>query len=315
MTFLNAIEEFNKWRSLKVKRIDGYDLDLRQFSIFLRNPELEDINDKHIVEWLTLYKNAGFSQNTLIKKAEALRKFFEYYRRSGFDVIDPWLIPLPKKVYPIPRVATEEDYKKLLSAIPDKVKSNCYQNIRNRLLINLIWETGMRIGEAVALNLDDLDFRSKTVIIRTEKSKGMRPFRQIPWHKDTEKSLPVWLKLREKITQKIILEDSNALFIGIKGGYRGHGARGKRLASSAAGEVFRKLSNKAGMEQPVNAHSLRHHMGHNLAMNHADNSVISETLGHASIQSSYQYTMLHNVNLVSTLRKIFTRKGAEKVKR
>jgi len=297
MLFSEAIEKYKKWRGFKVveKSLNGHYLSLRHFCIFLRNPEIEDIKLEQILEWLYLLKEMGFDANTLEKKAIALKKFFEFYRRQGCAVLDHWLVPMPKKEYAMPRVAAEEDYKKLLAVIPRN--SGCYWHVRNLALITMLWDSGARVGEIVRLDIPHLDLEQNRAVIKTEKSRGLRPFRELFWQPETTGHIQQWLGRRERLVKGIVLEEPEALFIGVKGGFFGRGARGKRLASCAAGEVFRKYSNRAGLPQPLNAHSLRHHLGHELAKKGANNSVISSILGHSSLQSSYRYTAFFDKEL------------------
>ncbi|HCC60371.1 MAG: hypothetical protein A2402_01735 [Candidatus Staskawiczbacteria bacterium RIFOXYC1_FULL_37_43] len=297
MKLYDGIKQFNQWRALKVKRIDGYDLDLRQFCIFVGNKEIEDVTIQEIVAWLGWYKKLDFAAWTVLKKAMALRKFFEYYGRMKFDVVDYWLIPMPRKEFTMPRVCTEQTYRQLLSVIPKK--STTYYHLRNRCLINLVWDTGARLGEIVALNTGDLDLKNHSIVIKTEKSRGMRPFRKIPYGKESAVSMRKWMRKRTEIAKERDLPQPEALFIGLKGG---SGIAGRRLAMCAAGEIFRKYSNKAGLPY-VNAHSLRHHFGTDLAKRGFNNSLISEALGHSQLSSSFQYTQVNNEDLEFALRK------------
>ncbi len=294
MKLYDAIKQFNQWRALKVKRIDGYDLDLRQFCIFVGNKDIEDITIQEVVAWLGWYKKLDFASWTVLKKAMALRKLFEYYGRMKFDVVDYWLIPMPKKEFAMPRICTETNYRKLLAVIPKKSKA--YYHLRNRCLINLLWDTGARLGEVTALNVGDVDQKNHSIIIKTEKSRGMRPFRKIPYGKESAVSMKKWVRCRTQIAKDYKLPEPDALFVGLKA------TGGKRLATCAAGEIFRKYSNKAGIPY-VNAHSLRHHFGTDMAIRGFNNSLISEALGHAQLSSSFQYTQIRNEDLESALRK------------
>jgi len=292
MLLQEAISEFNGWRKIKVKRIDGYDLDLRQFCIFVKNKNIEDINIQEVTEWLSWYKKLGFEPWTVIKKAMALRKFFEYFGRLKYDVIDHWLIPIPAKEYNMAKVCTEHDYRTLLSVVPTR---NCpYNHIRNRCIIMLVWDTGIRIGEACSLNLSDVDQETREISVKTEKSRGMRPFRKIPYSDSTAEAMDKWIAVRKRVAN-----GTDALFVGIKTKY---GLKCVRLASSAAGEIFRKYSVKAGLGY-INPHSLRHHFGTELAKRGLNNSVISEAMGHAQLSSSFRYTQINNQELSDILRK------------
>ena len=208
--------------------------------------------------------------------------------------MDPYIIPMSKPKFVMPRVCDEKSYRKLIAVIPKDTKA--YFHIRNLCLINMVWETGARLGEITALNVSDLDFEKKEVTIKTEKSRGVYPFRKIPWGKETEQSLPRWIKRRAHIVLDVEIEEPDALFFGLKQ------TGGKRLATASAGEIFRKYSNKAGLPI-INAHSLRHHFGHSLSERKLNNSVISAALGHSSLQSSYRYTMLNSRELSRVLKR------------
>lgn len=294
MRFKEAILLFNQWRKLKVKNNDGADSDLKNFAMFMHNCDIEEIKLKDVLEYLNYYPEFEFERATLIKKEVHIRKFFEFYKRQNYDVLDPWLIPASKPKFVMPRVCDEASYRQLIAAIP--TDTTAYFHIRNLCLINIIWETGARLGEIVALNVSDLDFEKKEIIIKTEKSRGVFPFRKIPWGKETDKSLPRWIKRRAHLVLEDKLEDPDALFIGLKQ------TGGKRLALCAAGEIFRKYSNKAGLKV-INAHSMRHHFGHELSERGLNNSEISSALGHSSLGSSYRYTLLNSNELVKTLRR------------
>ncbi|UCG55016.1 MAG: site-specific integrase, partial [Dehalococcoidia bacterium] len=170
MQFKEALTQFNQWRGLKVGKgtLTGYDLSLRYFCMFTRNPDIEQIKVGHILEWLHYLREMGFDIMTIEKKVIALRKFLEFFRRQGFGVLDPWLVPLPPKKFKMPRVASLEDYKKLLSAIPEK--SEYYYHIRNRAIVKMLWDSGARIGELISLNMPDLDLDRYRAVIRTEKT-------------------------------------------------------------------------------------------------------------------------------------------------
>ena len=302
MNFNDAIKVFNANRGLRVKggQVNGQDRELRNFAVFMRNCEIETVTDEHIVEWINLFKTLGYTTNTLIKKEEALIQFYKFFKRKGLDVVDPFLIPLTDKEYVKPRVCTDEKYRQLLEVLP--VGTDGFK-LRNRVMISLMWNTGMRIGECIALDISSIDIEKKLVTIKTEKSKGVRPFRTIPYDildNEVVEVLPKWLEKRKELLESIKLEEPEALFFGVKS----TNARGKRLALQAMGEIFAKTSRRAGMEREeyVNAHSLRHHFGHALAIKGMNNSVISEAMGHASLSSSFRYTQLESGDLTNLLR-------------
>jgi site-specific recombinase XerD len=302
MKFLEAIKGFNYWRGLQVKKgtLDGYDLSLRYFSMFINHMDIEMVKIEDILNWLYKLKEIGLTDSTLGKKAVALRKIFEYFKNRGLNVLDFHLIPQIEERTVAPRVADEEAFKKILSVIPEDTK--LYWEIRNRCLFTLHWDLGARIGEMVGINLKDLNLEKNEVVIYTEKSHGNYPYRKLPFYDEAKSNLVRWLEARERLSKEADI-DPEALYVGIKGGFKGLGIKGKRLAACAASEIYRKYSNKAGLPYYLNSHSVRHHKGVEMAINGADNSVISSALGHASLQSSYPYTRLYGDQLSDAIKK------------
>lgn len=292
MDIITALDKYIEWRNLKRKSrtVNGDISHLTHFFIFLRNLEMsvEDISLNDCMGWLGILRKLWFDDNTVIKKAIAIKKFFEFLEDCNFNVVNPRLIPVPRKVYRFPRVAEEQEYKKILSVIPD----DSYAHIRNRAIIMMLWDTGARNGEILSLNLEYIDTERMAAKIHTEKSRGVIPFREIFWKQETNEALKRWLTERAKLEKKIELKDPDAVFIGIKGGHVNCPGKGRRLQVNFASEILRKYSNKAGLEIPLNPHSCRHHFGRELAQKEKNAFIISSLMGHARVESSYPYTML-----------------------
>jgi site-specific recombinase XerD len=305
MSFAEAIEKFTKWRVFKVKEATtkGYDLILKQFCLYVRNCDIERVRLEDVISWFTLLKTLQWQHNSFITKAQALRKFFEFYKMQGYRVLEPNLIPLPSKEYRIPRVATEENYRKLLSAIPD---GNDPRHIRNKALIMLLWDTGARNGEIVALDADDLDMEKMHAVIKTEKSKGRRPFREIFWTEETNEALKAWLAKREILKKTKMPHMETCLFpcVCSSGSLS---LSGKRMTNKGVAEFLRRYSNRAGIPYQ-NAHSFRHHMGHDIISQGGSAADVMNILGHASLASSSIYTMMTGKELEARYNSLKKRK-------
>jgi integrase/recombinase XerC len=204
------------------------------------------------------------------------------------------LIPVPRKIFKFPRVATEDQYERLLGAVKDEGKcGEITYAVRDKAVIMLIHDTGARNGEIASLDMDDIDLGRKSARIKTEKSRGEVPYREIFWSNETNEQLKKWVAVREKFLVKMELEEPKAVFFGIKAGSgaSNYSAKGKRLQVNYVSELFRKYSNRANLPI-INPHSFRHLFGRDLAKKKANNFVISSMMGHARVQSSYPYTML-----------------------
>jgi len=276
--------------------IRGYENNARIFCLYARNPEIEVITAAQIEIFLKENEAIGFKRNSLIHRAAALRRLFRTLKRRGYRVLDPDDIVIPKKAYVQPRVATDEQIQKILDLVPaGSLKPLC---ARNRAMILFLRDTGMRVGEMVALNVKDIDLVNKRAIIRTEKSRGMRPVRGVFWFDECNDALIHWLQVRDKMMRRVKkLGDPGALFVGANGWQTGY-----RITKSGVEIGFRKLS-RAAQVPTLNPHSLRHRKGHILAQSGANNSVISGVLGHSSLSSSYVYTMMNDRELEDMARR------------
>lgn len=297
MLFKDAIDEFSNWRNIKVKTgtVRGYDRELRNLCLFLRNPDIEDIQINEVLEYLNGILELGWDRNSLLPRCMAIRKFFEFCRLSGYVVISEELIPVPRQEYKIPRVANKESYRQLLEVIP---QNNDPRHIRNRAIINMLWDTGARIGELMSLDTDDISIEDMKAIVKTEKTRGRRPIREIYWTAKTSESLFNWMVKRSSLEKKISMIDADALFISVCAQ-----KTGQRFTIKGAGEMLRRYSNRAGLE-PVNAHSFRHSVGHRIIENGGTNSDVSNILGHSSLTSSFIYTMQNDKELKRRYNKL-----------
>ncbi len=301
MLFKEAINKFVGWKQINSSKgtLKGYELDLRSFCLYMRNPDIESVQLEDVTGYFNLMAELGWKWNGFLTKSVALRKMFQFYARQGHKVLDYELIPIPRREYKPARVATEEEYGKLLDVIPER--SNDPRHIRNLALVNMLWDTGARVGELVSLNMNDVDLEGMKGIVKTEKSRGMKPFRQIFWSKDTSQNLNRWIEKREELFQRTEFQDPEALFVGAC-----RWQLGKRLTNGAVSIFLRRYSSKAEITT-LNAHSFRHHLGHEMAKKGANNSIISNILGHSALTSSYIYTMMNDKELEGEYRKLILR--------
>lgn len=300
MKLKEAIAKFSSWRTFRVKEptVRGYDRELRTFCLFLRNPEIEEITINEVMDYLNGMADLGWDPNTFVGKCMALRKFFEFYRLQGFAVLDEELIPIPRKEYKMPRIADEANYQKLIAAIPRQ--TNDPRHIRNLAIVNLLWDSGARNGEIMSLDVEDLQLDHMRAIIKTEKSRGRRPIREIFWTAGTQEAIGRWLAKREELQKKMFFKDPEALFISICSGAIAD-TSGRRLAIKGVGEMLRRYSNRAGIPYS-NAHSFRHHMGRDILKKGGSSADVMNILGHASLASSTIYTMMTDKELETRYR-------------
>jgi len=302
MLMHQAIQSLSGYRSFegKEKTVKGYDLMLRQLCLHLRNPHVEEVKIDQIIDYFQGMVVLGWDRNSFIPRCVAFRKFFEYLRLQGYQVMNEELIPIPSKEHKMPRVMTEDTYEKLLKAIPE---NNDPRNIRNAALIRMYWNSSSRNAELLSVNVTDLDLVKKSTIISTEKNKGSRPFRSIFWTDDTHKYLCRWLEKRETLSRVRPFQDQEALFVGINSD-----RYGIRLTNKGTGELMRKMSLRAGLPPgtAINIHSIRHHGGREIIKRGGSQADVMNIFGHTSIQSSSIYTMMVGDDLQERWQKLCT---------
>lgn len=311
MKLHEAIKEFVELKKLKGHRSGRtavrYESALRIFCLCMQNPELEDIEFSQVLWYLNELEQLGWKPNGINLVGLALKKFFEFCHLRKYSVgFNESLIPLKEKTFSIPRVTGIETFKKLLAQIP--ADTNDAHHIRNRAILLLLWDTGVRTGELMALDISDLDLKSRTALIKTEKSRGRRPVRQIFWTAETHKYILRWMEKLDELKKKFVFADNDALFVSISKTSR-QPLRGCRMTPRGVAEVMRVLSNQAGLPVVANAHGIRHAMGRDTVKILRSNSAVSNILGHSNIESSYVYTMLFGDELKEQWQEVMDKRG------
>lgn len=303
MRLSEALGKFNEWRAFNVSKgtVASYHRDLRIFCLWMRDCDVEDVTLEHVLEYLKVRQDLKWDRNSFIPTCMALKKFFQYWRQRGILVIDPDLIPTPRKEYKLPRVANENDNRKLMAVIP--ADSNDGRHIRNRAIVMMLWDTGARNGELMSLDVGDVDLSRMRAVIRTEKNRGRRPFREIFWNGNTNHALKRWIEKREQLAKRIAYEEPDALFVSIMSGGRWEKS-GKRFTVKGVGEMLRRYSDKAGIP-PQNAHARRHQRARAILWSEDGNLAdVMNILGHASLASSSIYVHENGTRLEERYRKI-----------
>ena len=297
----NAINQFTGPRQLNVmpRTLNGDIKELKHLCLFLRNPLVSDIRLEHILEYLNLMVDlGGWNHNTFIRKCSTLRKFFEYCRLNKLSGIEEMLIPLPRKHFNIPRVADERSLAVLLKQIPNR---NHPRSHRDRALVHLAIDCGARAGELCSLNISDIDLNLQKAIIRTEKSRGRRPIREIFWRSQTNEYLHRWigtLQGLEKRSEYFSGRDREALFISL---YSNN--MGQRLSVSGVSQVFSYYSRRAKLPR-VNPHSVRHFFCHDIIKKGGSAADVMNLAGHATLASSTPYTAMFDEELKGRYRSL-----------
>lgn len=202
-----------------------------------------------------------------------VRGFFAFLERRGLILRNPALALELPKVKRLPRsVLTERDARRLMNA-PD---AHSVLGCRDRAILELLYGTGIRVGEGERLDTMDLDLSPGTLLIRDGKGKRDRV---VPLTGRAARQLSIYL--RESRPALLGRESPGALFLA-----RG----GRRLQLQSIEKLVRKHANAAGISTRVTPHSLRHACATHLLRGGADVRHVQALLGHQSLNTTARYT-------------------------
>lgn len=262
-------------RGLSKNTIEAYRRDLSGFLTFLhiRELSLATASTNQISEYLAATRSSGRSDATLARCAVAIRTFYRFLAK------DQGLIDLAKELRPmkiprrLPKALTIAEVSELIDgAGSDGVA------LRNRALIELLYATGARVSEIIALDIGDLRRESDFSTVKLRGKGGKE--RIVPIGSFARLALDQYLV---RIRPSLEKGSEPALFIS---------ARGARLTRQSAWQLILKAAKNAGLERKVSPHALRHSFATHLIDGGADIRVVQELLGHASVTTTQIYTMV-----------------------
>lgn len=275
MTLQEAVEQFlrNQSKRLASNSIQCYATVLRKLVLKLgAEKDFNSIIEPEIDDFQLVLK-ANHGTNTQLNYANVLRSFFKFWANRGVAPVIHGAIQGPRKVETLPNFITKEQFE----MIDGCFQEDDYLQLTQKLVFNLLWDTGMRIGELVALNVTDIDMGRHHVIITTEKSRKLRV---LVWSMATHKLLIKYLGIR------LCLNQTAPLFLSI-----GHGSRRGRLVARTVQRWCKTLQVKLGF--PINPHAFRHGKMHAVINAGGGRQHVQVIAGHSSIQSSEVYVRLN----------------------
>lgn len=267
---------------------EAYRNDLNQFWEFLQrrrngngssngdypwsSVDLDSFND-YIVE---LRGRKGYRDTTTARKIAAIRSFFGFLFENGSIFQDPTeSLGSPRVGRSLPKFLSKEDVTKLLDAA---CKDSGNEARRDAAILELLYATGLRVGELVSLNVKDIDLQGSYIRCWGKGSKerivhlypkAVKELKQYMTH-----TRPNFLKNRNGET---------ALFVN---------HRGERLTRQWVWNILKNYGAKAGIQQQITPHTLRHSFATHLLENGASLRHVQELLGHSSISTTQVYTHL-----------------------
>ncbi len=262
-------------RGLAVNTLESYGRDLRQYSQYLEEieeAELDSVSRATIVKYLMKLQAQGKATATIARRLAALKAFYQFLVREKRIMSDPTAnLESPKLEKRLPKVLTVAEVERLL-AQPD---TNQPAGIRDRAMLELLYATGIRVSELVALNVEDVTLDMGYIKCAGKGSKE----RIVPLGSLAIQSCRAYLdSARPKLVKD---REEPALFVN----HHGH-----RLTRQGFWKIVKKYTEDAHIDKEITPHTLRHSFATHLLENGADLRSVQEMLGHADISTTQIYT-------------------------
>lgn len=275
--------------------------------------DLNSVSTSVLRQWM-YWLNKNHARSSLARKVVAVRGFFAWATHVGLISANPaQILNTPKIVNELPTVLDEAQAEKLLDCAEDrsedyavdkspatehqentplksqikmriksKIKSQTKTKqeyviaLRNAAILELLYATGMRVGELTGLNVQDMDFENHTVKVTGKGNKQ----RVVPFGVPAAKACKKWLDCGRSALQEKSAASSQALFLG---------ARAKRIDQRIVRSIVHEAAAAANVPD-VAPHALRHSAATHMLNGGADLREVQELLGHSSLNTTQRYT-------------------------
>ena len=269
-----AVEDFAEYAELVLGRspntVKGYVADLKRLAGYADTFDAFTLDA--LRRWLADAMGAGKSRATLARRTAAVRAFSTWAYRQGYITTDAAArLKAPKVNRPLPTVVKGERAGELVEAgTADDAQPAEY--LRDRAMLELLYATGIRVGELTGLNLGDVDLARGLAHVTGKGNKQ----RVVPFGDEAAAAVSEWLEFG----RAELATDTQAMFVGSRGG---------RIDQRQVRRIVERAGQRAGVEH-VSPHTLRHTTATHMLEGGADLRVVQEMLGHTSLQTTQIYT-------------------------
>ncbi|QCO98957.1 tyrosine recombinase XerC [Arthrobacter sp. 24S4-2] len=226
--------------------------------------------------WLGAQSESGMSRATLARRAATARSFTAWAVREELLEADPALrLKAPKLEKTLPGVLNQQQVLRVLGGLEEAADDGGPLAIRDRAMVELLYATGLRVGELAGLDVDDLDPDRRTLRVLGKGNKE----RTVPYGVPAAVAVDDWLRRGRPV---LATETSGpALFLGV---------RGRRVDQRQVRAVVNDLLDALGDTSATGPHALRHSAATHLLDGGADLRAVQEILGHSSLATTQIYT-------------------------
>lgn len=275
--YLNKLEYEKNYSS---NTIIAYKENLLEFLEFLDNNKIKNCDYDDIRKYLKNLFDKNYSNSSICRQISCLRGFFKYMYSNNYIENNPMtLITNPKSNKRLPKFLYYEDLEKILNT--PNIKD--YIELRNLLILELLYSTGVRVNELVNIKVTDIDFNSRKIKILGKGNKERYVLFGTPCLNLINKYMNVSRK-------KLDLKKSDYLLLS---------KTGKKINSREVRSIINKEVEISGLKIKISPHTFRHTYATHMLNEGADLRTVQELLGHENLSTTTIYTHLTNEKLRS----------------
>jgi len=289
--FLSYIEKEKRYSKHTVV---AYENDISQFHDFLNrklaNFVLTDVTHKIIREWIVLLMSQGVTSVTVKRKISTLKVYFKFLMREGVLVANPVeLVTIPRVGKKLPVFLSENKMEDIKYG---GLFEDTFEGFRDRLILELFYQTGIRRSELVGLQLSDIDYARMQILVT---GKG-----------DKQRLIPIGWGLRRMIEEYLCLRKQEIAphndFVFVT-------KKGRQVYDKLVYLVVKKYLSCVTTMDKKSPHVLRHTFATHLLNNGAELEAIKELLGHANLAATQVYTHTSFKQLIKVFKQAHPRAG------
>lgn len=262
-------------RNYSKQTVACYGTDIAAFEEYFKSVDetldFTNVGGDLVRSWVLKLMENGYESASVNRKLSSLRAFYRYLLRKGEVTADPTLKVIgPKRKKPLPVFVKEADMNRLLDSTD---LGSGFKGVRDRMILEMFYETGMRVSELIGLADADVDFFASTIKVTGKRNKQ----RLIPFGEELKEDMRNYLSVRDKHCA----EGCEAFFVQ---------ENGRKMTRAAVYVLVRRNLSKVVTLKKRSPHVLRHSFATSMLNNHAGLEAVKELLGHESLKTTEIYT-------------------------